>query len=82
MRRNRAMANKVPGNRSKNRMMARGYVNDERDEREANPRLTLPSSFSFLLRSQTADSHLNKTGVRKQGYKETETRRVGANSSD
>lgn len=82
MRRNRAMANKVPGNRSKNKMMARGYMNGERDEREANPRLTLPSSFFFLLRSQTADSHLNKTRVRKQGYKETETRRVGANSSD
>lgn len=76
------MVNKVPGNRSKNKMMARGYMNGERDEREANPRLTLPSSFFFLLRSQTTDSHLNKTRVRKQGYKETETRRVGANSSD
>lgn len=57
-------------------------MNGERDEREANPRVILPSSLFFLLRSQTADSHLNKTRERKQGYKETETRRVGANSSD
>lgn len=82
MRRNRAVANKVPGNRSKNKMKASRYINGERDEREANPRVTLTSSLFFLLRSQTADSHLNKTRDRKQGYKETETRRVGANSGD